>query len=354
MKKIIVSCVALLATFFCASTISAQGIKIHKVGTDEVIDIPASQLDYIEAYDIAKAAPFEGTWKMRELYADRTYMEEQGYGMVTYNDTYPSFNTEDEITFKDGKIIPNFKSNFKNFFKGEATYEIVNDAYVIHPKNEIGSAVTVTELKVKGVNRNFDANSTSEDDEAYIGVRLVEDEDAEESGIYFLEIYLIDYTPKTFGTEWYEFGYFGDNKPNADGGGVTIFFAMDKKENTANSRIKNDRIVTEIADFVDLEELLLTHEYSIVLFWATWARPSYICKEQIESLLNDYATTIGYGHIPLGNCTPTDEIAETYGIERIPTTLIFHNREKIDEIIGPMTGENRTKLLNYIQASENN
>ena len=229
MKKIILSCVALVAAFVCASTVSAQGIKVHKTdGT--VIDIPAAELSHIEAYDAATTAPaFEGTWKMKKLDADRAYMEGEGYGMVTYNDTYPAFNAEDELTFKDGKLTPNLKSNFKNFFKGEATYEIVNEKLTIHPKNTIGSAVDVVELKVKGVNRYFDANSTSEDDEAYIGVRLVEDEDADEAGIYNLEVYLFDYAPKTFGLEWYEFGYFGETKPNAEGGGVTIFFTMEKK-----------------------------------------------------------------------------------------------------------------------------
>ena len=57
MNKTILSCIAFVAAFFCASTVSAQGVKIYKVG-GEVIDIPAAQLDYIEAYDAAaEAAP---------------------------------------------------------------------------------------------------------------------------------------------------------------------------------------------------------------------------------------------------------------------------------------------------------
>lgn len=119
------------------------------------------------------------------------------YGMITFGDAFPAFEAEDEITFKDGKIIPNLKSNLKNFFIGEATYEIVNEAYVLHAKSD-GSTVTLTELKVKGVNRNFDANSKSENDEAFIGVRVVEDEDADVAGKYLLEVYLIDYVPTDF------------------------------------------------------------------------------------------------------------------------------------------------------------
>lgn len=239
MNKTILSCIAFVAAFFCASTVSAQGVKIYKVG-GEVIDIPAAQLDYIEAYDAAaEAAPFEGTWKMKELITTAAVMTERNYGLVTFGDAFPAFDAEDELTFKDGKLIPNLKSNLKNFFIGEATYEIVDEAYVIHPTATTGEAVTLTELKVKGVNRNFDANSKSEDDEAFIGVRLVEDEDADEPGIYYLEVYLFDYKSTTFALEWNDFYMYTDTKPQAAYSDMPIYFSMEKKSST--SRMKTPR-----------------------------------------------------------------------------------------------------------------
>ena len=227
MKKIILSCVALMAAFFCASTVSAQGVKIHKVG-GETIDIPAAELDYIEAYDAPAAAPaFEGTWKMKKLVTDRTYMENTwGAIGITYGEAYPEFTADDELTFKDGKIIPNLKSNFKNFFIGEATYEIVDPAYFLRT-GMFGDGITLSLLKVKGVNRNFDANSKSEDDEAYIGVRLIEDEDADESGIYDLDVYLIDYVPTSFATEMPDYMY-DTQKPVSTASGMYIQFMMSK------------------------------------------------------------------------------------------------------------------------------
>lgn len=226
MKKIILSCVALVATFFCAATATAQGVKIYKQG-GEVIDIPASELDRIEAYDAPAAAPaFEGTWKMKQLITDRAYMEETwGAFGITYGEAYPEFTADDELTFKDGKIIPNLKSNFKNFFIGEATYEIIDPAYVL--RTGMGASATLTLLKVKGVNRNFDANSKSEDDEAYIGVQLVEDEDADEAGIYDLDVYLIDYVPTSFATEMPDYMY-DTQKPVSTASGMYIQFMMNK------------------------------------------------------------------------------------------------------------------------------
>ena len=194
MKKFILSCVAILATFFCASTVSAQGIKIHKVG-GEVIDIPASQLDFIEAYDAtASGATYEGVWKMKSLDTDADIM---GATWGVPDDypagKFPSFNAADELTIANGKIIPNLQSELKNFFIGEATYTEVG-AWMLMGMQKI----ELTLLKVKGVNRNFSATSKSENDEAFIGIRVVEDEDADEAGKYLLEVYLIDYVPTDF------------------------------------------------------------------------------------------------------------------------------------------------------------
>ena len=91
-----------------------------------------------------------------------------------------------------------------------------------------GATATLSLLKVKGVNRNFDANSKSEDDEAYIGVRLVEDEDADEPGVYFLEVFLIDFVPTSFATEMPDYMY-DPQKPVATMSGMYIQFSMDKK-----------------------------------------------------------------------------------------------------------------------------
>ena len=231
MKKIILSCVALVAAFFCASTTSAQGIKIYKQ-SGEVIDIPASQLDYIEAYDAAEAGPaFEGTWKMRKLVTDKEFMDATWGGMATYGDAFPAFNAADELTFADGKLTPALQSTLKNFFTGEATYEVLPGTYKLH--TGVGAIAELTILKVTGVNRNFDAASTSESNVAYIGVRTIEDEDADEAGVMLLDVYLIDYEATSFATELKEFGMYA---PDMDGNpymayvtGMFINFLMEKK-----------------------------------------------------------------------------------------------------------------------------
>lgn len=231
MKQAIFSFVALVATFFCASTVSAQGIKIYKQG-GEVIDIPASQLDRIEAYDAAQAsAAYEGAWKMKKLVTDVTYMNDMWGGRATYNDAFPAFNVADELTFEAGKLTPNLQSTLKNFFTGEATYEELPGTYTLNVG--VGQKAELTILKVTGVNRSFDANNTSESNVAYIGVRTFEDDDADEPGVYLLDVYLIDYESTSFAPELLEFGlYAGDYNGNpyvAYSTGLFINFVMEKK-----------------------------------------------------------------------------------------------------------------------------
>ena len=231
MKKIILPLVALMATLFCASTASAQGIKIYKQG-GEVIDIPAAQLDYIEAYDATEAGPvFEGTWKMRKLVTDQDYMNSMWGGQATYGDAFPAFNAADELTFADGKLTPALQSTLKNFFTGEATYEVLPGAYALHAG--VGATIDLTILKVTGVNRNFDAASTSDNNVAYIGLREIEDEDADEPGHMLLDVYLIDYESTSFAPELKESGMY---MPDMDGNpymayqsGLFINFLMEKK-----------------------------------------------------------------------------------------------------------------------------
>ena len=229
MKKIILSCVALVAAFVCASTISAQGVKVHPKGMGWVKNYNKSELSYIETYDAAEsqAPSIEGTWKIKKLVTTADYMSEANWGMVAFGDAFPAFNAEDEITFENGKLTPNFRSNLKNFFKGDATYSVL-DEFDFHFTSTM-QMTTVQMLKVKGVNRNFDAATTSEDDEAYIGIRMVEDEDADEPGVYFMEVYLLDYQATSFAPEFVDYFFYRDEKPVAANSGMAIMFTMEKK-----------------------------------------------------------------------------------------------------------------------------
>lgn len=135
---------------------------------------------------------------MSKLVTDKAAMDATWGGMPTYGDAFPAFNAADQLTFENGKLTPALQSTLKNLFTGEATYEELPGTYSLH--TGVGAVAELTILKVTGVNRNLDAASTSESNVAYIGLREIEDEDADEAGKNLLEVYLIDYVPTDFGT----------------------------------------------------------------------------------------------------------------------------------------------------------
>lgn len=233
MKKLILSCIAIMAAFVCASTVNAQGFRVHtkQMGSTGWVRLfPRTSVNFVDTYDNNTSEPtITGTWKIKELKSTAEAMSAANWDMVTFGDAYPSFNAEDKITFAaDGTFTPDFKSNLKNFFKGAGTY-VAADEYDFHPDAVAGSATTVKMLKLKGVNRNFDATSTSEDDEAYIGYRMVEDEDADEAGVYFMEVYLLDYKSTSFAPEFEDYFFYSAEKPTAATSGMAILFTMTKE-----------------------------------------------------------------------------------------------------------------------------
>ena len=211
MKKIFYTLILALA----ATAASAQGIKIVKTdGT--TIDIPAAELNRIETYDATAEAPFyEGTWQMKELVTTEESTNEMMGGFLTNGEAYPEFNAADKLTFAAGKLTPALESRFKNFFIGEATYE---EAGTLDLRVDMFTTAHLTLLKLKGVNRNFDAASTSED------------EDADEAGVYFLDVYLVDFAATSFFPEYLDFGMYDTEKPVATSTGVFINFTMTKAE----------------------------------------------------------------------------------------------------------------------------
>lgn len=129
-----------------------------------------------------------GTWVMNELVTDKEYMINAWYVQPEEYATFPDFDATDEMTI-GATIVPAFKTAFKNFFIGEATYEDAG-SYTLPGMTPIDLSV----LKVTGVNRDFSATSTSADNVAYIGVRNIDDG----NGGQLLDVYLIDYVPTDF------------------------------------------------------------------------------------------------------------------------------------------------------------
>ncbi len=152
----------------------------------------------------AQEPSLSGTWQMNKLVTDKAAMDAAWNGMATFNEAYPAFNAEDKITFTQRTLEPALSSTLKNFFIGKA---FIEDAGTYTLKGMTPKELKV--LKVTGINRNFDANSQSESNVAYVGYRIIKDAD---TGEELLDVYLIDYVSTSFAPELAEYGMYEKDK----------------------------------------------------------------------------------------------------------------------------------------------
>ena len=165
-------------------------------------------------------AKLDGEWVINDLIMDREAFSEINYlyGEEEFVE-YPDFNSADKIRFDvaGNKFHPDFQSNFKRYFIGEANME-PGEAMTIDLTTDyfFGEQGTFLLVSLDNVNRYFSDTEFSEDKQGYIGVNITEDENGEE----LLDFYVIDYTSHTFITS--ALNFYNKEKPVATGVGFYI------------------------------------------------------------------------------------------------------------------------------------
>jgi thioredoxin 1 len=76
-------------------------------------------------------------------------------------------------------------------------------------------------------------------------------------------------------------------------------------------------------------------KYPIMLvdFWAPWCGPCRIVSPIIEQLSREYSGRVAFGKV---NVDENQRIAASFGIQSIPTLMIFKGSKAVDVIIGAM------------------
>ncbi|HZA99564.1 MAG TPA: thioredoxin [Nitrososphaera sp.] len=76
-------------------------------------------------------------------------------------------------------------------------------------------------------------------------------------------------------------------------------------------------------------------KYPIMLvdFWAPWCGPCRIVSPIIEQLSREYSGKVAFGKV---NVDENQRIAASFGIQSIPTLMIFKGSKAVDVIIGAM------------------
>ena len=76
-------------------------------------------------------------------------------------------------------------------------------------------------------------------------------------------------------------------------------------------------------------------KYPIMLvdFWAPWCGPCRMVSPIIEQLSREYSGRVAFGKV---NVDENQRIAASFGIQSIPTLMIFKGSKAVDVIIGAM------------------
>lgn len=71
----------------------------------------------------------------------------------------------------------------------------------------------------------------------------------------------------------------------------------------------------------------------LVDFWAPWCGPCRMVSPTIEQLAREYSGRVAFGKV---NVDENQMIAASFGIQSIPTMIIFKNGKVVDMMIGAM------------------
>ncbi len=92
----------------------------------------------------------------------------------------------------------------------------------------------------------------------------------------------------------------------------------------------------------NFNESVNKYRFLIVDFWATWCGPCILISPIIEQLSNELAGKAVFGKL---NVDDSPNVSNIFGIQSIPTIIIFKNGKAVDRVIGAMT---KSQLLSKI------
>lgn len=164
----------------------------------------------------------DGKWKIKELITDAETFNSLNYDMFTEEELvgFPAYNQEDafEFDFENWIFTPSFQSEFKNYFIGVSNLEPAGDCEVYLDNNYPPTTADALLISMDNINRYFSSEDVSEDKQAFVGVRLITDEETQEQ---LLEMFVLDYTSHSFCKSMLDYAYMPE-KPVANSSGIVL------------------------------------------------------------------------------------------------------------------------------------
>lgn len=112
----------------------------------------------------------------------------------------------------------------------------------------------------------------------------------------------------------------------------------------ANNKINNETAHNKPITLTDYNftESVKKHRMLIVDFWASWCGPCKIVSPVIDQLSVELTGKAIFGKI---NVDDSPSVSNAFGIQSIPTIIIFKNAQAIDRVVGAMT---KSQLISKI------
>lgn len=170
-----------------------------------------------------------GTWYVYQQPTDKSYMINTSFVPETELNGFPEATSSDTFTFDIEKnvLTTSLQSDLKNFFGSSCNMTPAHEFEVGPYDMSLTPPYLIQLINLDNCNRDFSASSTSAEKNAYIGIRLVKEQN---SGDEMLELYLVDYMSKSFCPSWIEYGFYAEERPVCTMSGAYLLFYLKKSK----------------------------------------------------------------------------------------------------------------------------
>ena len=111
---------------------------------------------------------------------------------------------------------------------------------------------------------------------------------------------------------------------------------------------ENNHVSVTLTDDNFQQEVIESTKPVLVDFWAPWCGPCRTMEPVVEGLAKDYESRAVVGKV---NVDDYQAVAARYGIQSIPTFLVFRDGKVVDRMVGTVSQKALEERLNGLLAA---